>query len=107
ALAHLAEHVDEGCELVGQLVEDISERVIGVIRQRTIGALAEMNVVVDIDEAAVEAVGEEPGDEQRLIAHLAETVTLCDAGGLEGARESGAKRLAVIRAGITVNKTGE
>src|SRR5688572_21664443 len=68
ALADLAEDVHIGGELARKFVEHLPKRVVALPCEGTIGAFAELYVIVHVDEAAVEAVGEEPGNEERVVA---------------------------------------
>ena len=81
--------------LRGELGEDLAE---GVLRaaQRAVGVLAHGHVIVDVDVAPGEAVGEEAGDEQREIAEAAQPGALFGAAGLERAGEPDRQRLAVV-----------
>src|SRR5688572_11406328 len=96
ALADLAEYVDERGELLRELVEHFAERLVAA-RQRSVCALPQLNVVVDVHESSIEAVGEEAGDEKRKIADLAKAVALSDTRGLHRAREPYTERPVISR----------
>jgi len=64
--------------------------------------------VVDVDETAIQTIGEETRDEQRQIADFSETVALTAAAGLQRAGEADTERLFARRGrSIEVDKTGE
>ncbi len=72
AVADFLQHVDQRLELVLELGEDFRERalrpVVRRLRQRTVGAPAHGDVVIDVHRAARETAGEEAGDEERDVA---------------------------------------
>jgi hypothetical protein len=55
--------------------------------ERTVGARAEMDVIVNIDEASIQAVRKESGDEERPIPDLT-TIALRDPSVAESYRQS-------------------
>ena len=65
--------------------------------QRAVGVLAHRLVVVDVDQAAAEAVREEAGHEQREVAEAAQAGALLGAAALERASEPERQRLAMLR----------
>ena len=62
-------------------------------RERSKGAFSKLDVIVDFDEAPIQAVGEEARDEERQIADFAESVALTAAAGLQRAGEADTERL--------------
>ena len=52
----------------------VPRREVTVSRERSIRAFSKLDVVVDVDTAAIQADGEEARDEEGLIANFAETV---------------------------------
>jgi hypothetical protein len=93
SFAHLAEHVNARGELARQFIEDIAKRRIAAPRERAVRNLSELDVVVDVDEAAREAVGKEPGDEEWEIPDFAKAIALAAAARLQRARETNPERL--------------
>jgi hypothetical protein len=109
ALTDLTQDIDERRELAGKFVEHITERRVSTTGERTVGALAELNVIVHVDEAASEAVGKKPGDEERQVADFTKAVALSRATCLQGTREADAQWLVADsrRRSIEMHKTGK
>src|SRR6266513_1269416 len=62
--ALLDEHVDEPREFFRELVEDLGQPFVTLPGERRIGALSERDVVVDVHQAASQAVTEKARDEE-------------------------------------------
>ena len=108
ALADFPQDIDAGGELAGELVEHVAEGRIAMSCERCVRAFAKLNVIVDVDEAAIQAVGEEAGDEQGQVANFAQAIPLAAAAGLQRTGEANAERLFAACCGsIEVDEPGE
>src|SRR5262249_10181982 len=109
ALTYLAKDIHERGELAGKFVEHIAERHVSTARKRTVRALPKLNVVVDVDETARQAVGEKARDEEREITDFAKPIALDAAARLQCAREPDAKRFVggSGRRSIEMHETGK
>src|SRR5690606_912126 len=81
------------------LAENIRKRVRLVVREPTVRLLAERDVVVDVDQTPVEAVAEEPGQEERTVANPAQLFPLQRPLGLERTGQADTERLVHLRRG--------
>ena len=64
--------------------------------QHVVGAAADTDVVVDVNELALQGVGKEPRNEQRDVADLLETGPLLGAAAVERARQPQGQRLGIV-----------